>query len=76
MSLQRISVNTENDPVPGNIPNGFTFAIKTSNIEINMDTPATTIYNSIPGAAGNSTAQSKNNNSGGYSSLTPPPPMI
>ncbi len=34
LSLIKISVNTENDPIPGKIPEGFTFEIKTKDHDV------------------------------------------
>ena len=37
LTLSKLSVNTKYDPIPGKIPNGFTFEIKTSSHDVNLD---------------------------------------
>ncbi len=45
LMVAKLSVNTKNDPVPAKIPNGFTFALKTSDTDIDLnedeDVPST-----------------------------------
>ncbi len=47
LMVSKISVNTKNDPIPANIPNGFTFEIKTSNAEINLYEDDNLIQNAV-----------------------------
>lgn len=81
LSLIKISLNTEHDIVPGKIPDGVTFEIKTKDNDVYMDDD----YN-ISGIQeavkqqmaqpANTRSKSKSKKSSGRNSMTPPPPVI
>ena len=75
LSLMKISLNTPDDPVPGKIPDGFTFEIKTKDNEVYLydDFDPTNIEQN-PYQANNQ--QNNRGNRGNKRSLTPPPPII
>lgn len=85
--LYKLSVNTKDDIIPGKIPNGFTFEIKTSNTDIFLNEDEYAALNAQNGAGlppniSNTqikTTQPRSNNirrSGSRSSVAPPPPVI
>lgn len=87
LSLIKLSVNTEHDPVPGKIKDGFTFEIKTTDHDVYMlddnfevGSPAVPDPQEVAPApapqrnARESRAARRNNRSN--NSMTPPPPVI
>lgn len=72
LMLYKLSINSEDDNVPAKIKNGFTFEIKTSKSEINLDEDEQFIQSNI-----RNTSSKINGPSGGGYGLTPPPsPLI
>ncbi len=78
LTLSKLSVNTKYDAIPGKIPNGYTFEIKTSSHDIDLSEDLTTQQynqNNTNNNQGNGSAQNNNpiNNS---NNQLPPPPVI
>ncbi len=66
LTLSKLSVNTSSDIVPGRIPDGFTFEIKTKSHDITLNENEFEVQQQNPG-------DTTNNNSG---AVIPPPPVI
>ena len=84
LSLTKISINTESDPVPAKIKDGFTFWIKTENTDIylNEGNPLSmeNIQSQISGAQGaqpgRATRGAKRARGSSRGTMAPPPPII
>lgn len=77
LMLSKLSVNSKEDPVPAKIPNGFTFEIKTSKINVSLDDDAA--INPMLQNAINTVNQNKKttpNKSNPVPLLPPPSPVI
>ncbi len=83
LSLVKLSVNTENDPIPGKIPEGFTFEIKTKDQDVYMgddnyeqqmiqSPPQEVVSQNQRNPRENRRARANSNRE----SMTPPPPVI
>ena len=73
--LSKLSINSKNDPIPAKIPNGFTFEIKTSKIDVALteDDFINTVMQNNPIQTQNMTKQRGRR---GPSPMTPPPAPI
>ena len=86
LSLIKLSVNTEHDPEPGKIPDGFTFEIKTKDHDVYMgdDYDAQTMQTPPQEAVAmqqntgktRGSRRARNANQGNNEAMTPPPPVI
>ncbi len=71
LMVAKLSVNTKNDPIPGKIPNGFTFELKTSDADVNLhedDNVQGVIQNTM------SSVQSRSFMPSGMNTTMAPPP--
>ena len=76
LMLSKLSINSKDDPVPAKIPNGFTFEIKTSKIDVSFDNEniMETVIQNVPNKTQNTQQQRGRRSS---SPMTPPPyPVI
>ena len=75
LMLSKLSINSKNDPIPAKIPNGFTFEIKTSKIDVALteDDFINTVMQNNPIQTQNITKQRGRR---GPSPMTPPPAPI
>lgn len=75
LMLSKLSINSKNDPIPAKIPNGFTFEIKTSKIDVALteDEFINTVMQNNPIQTQNMTKQRGRR---GPSPMTPPPAPI
>ncbi len=75
LMLSKLSINSKNDPIPAKIPNGFTFEIKTSKIDVALteDDFINTVMQNNPIQTQNMTKQRGRR---GPSPMTPPPAPI
>ena len=76
LMLSKLSINSKEDPVPAKIPNGFTFEIKTSKIDVSL-TDDDFLNKVVPGGS----IQTPNimqqpTNRRGPAPMTPPPSPI
>ena len=69
LMLAKLSINTVNDPIPAKLKNGFTFEIKTSKTEVDLNSDEQFIQSSIQ-----NTSTNINNSTNGM--LPPPSPLI
>ena len=81
LSLTKISINTESDPIPAKIKDGFTFEIKTENTDIylNEGSPLSmeSIQTQINNAQGAQPARARRGARGNSrGTMAPPPPII
>lgn len=78
LSLMKISLNTEHDPIPGKIPNGVTFEIKTKDNEVYMndDYNVAEIQETVKNQVTQSSKSRKKKKNSGRNAMTPPPPVI
>ncbi len=78
LTLAKLSVNTEYDPVPAKIPNGFTFEIKTSNhnIDLNNDVNLQQENQNNTNTTDIQNMQYSNPVNSNSSNQLPPPPVI
>lgn len=83
LSLIKISLNTENDPVPAKIPNGVTFEIKTKDHDIyindndySMESIKNTVQAGVEQTVNKRNTPASRRNRGGNNAMTPPPPVI
>ncbi len=74
LMLSKLSINTENDAVQGLIKNGFTFEIKTSKVDVNLNEDEQMLNTNIQNTS--STINSQNSMTGGNNTLVPPPSPI
>lgn len=77
LMVAKLSVNTKNDPVPAKIPNGYTFEIKTTGTDIDLNADETS---AMQGAVQGTVDAVKNGvgsiPSGGSNMAPPPAPVI
>ncbi len=76
LMLSKLSINSKDDPVPAKIPNGFTFEIKTSKIDVSFDNEniLETVIQNVPNKTKDTQQQRGRRSS---SPMTPPPyPVI
>ena len=80
LMLSKLSINSKEDPVPAKIPNGFTFEIKTSKIDVSL-TDDDFLHNvmpnnQMPNQINPNTMQIQQRNRRGPAPMTPPPSPI
>ncbi len=80
LMLSKLSINSKEDPVPAKIPNGFTFEIKTSKIDVSL-TDDDFLHNvmpnnQMPNQINPNTMQTQQRNRRGPAPMTPPPSPI
>ncbi len=75
LMLSKLSINSKEDPVPAKLPNGFTFEIKTSKIDVSLadEDFLNTITQNMPTQNQN---QIQNRTRRGSAIMTPPPSPI
>lgn len=75
LMLSKLSINSKEDPVPAKLPNGFTFEIKTSKIDVSLadEDFLNTITQNMPTQNRN---QIQNRTRRGSAIMTPPPSPI
>ena len=83
LSLTKISINTESDPIPAKIKDGFTFEIKTENTDIylNEGSPLSmegiqSQMSGIQNAQPRRATRGAKRQRGGSGTMAPPPPII
>lgn len=78
LSLVKITLNTEHDLVPGKIPNGVTFEIKTRDVDVYMgdDYDISQIQETVKNQVTQPSNARKNKRNSGRNAMTPPPPVI
>ncbi len=75
LMLSKLSINSKEDPVPAKIPNGFTFEIKTSKIDVSL-TEDDFINNVIENTQAQKQNLTQRRGRRGPSIMTPPPAPI
>ena len=84
LSLTKISINTESDPVPAKIKDGFTFEIKTENTDIYLNEGSPLSMSNIQSQMSNAqsaqparaTRGAKRPRGSSRGTMAPPPPII
>ena len=76
--LSKLAVNSQHDLIPGKIPNGFTFEIKTANTPVDLyaDETANAVEQTVEQVKQTGRMATRGSRRSSSSSLTPPPPMI
>ena len=76
LMVAKLSVNTKNDPVPAKIPNGYTFEIKTTGTDIDLNADDTSAVQGAVQDTVNAVKNGVGNIPSGGSNMAPPPAPV